>query len=336
MYAVALVDDPPHYQLFAIDLSDGSIVFDRPFDPPDLNPVHQGQRGALALANGRVYATFGNRSYPSCDPWNGWVVGASASDPAEELVFYKVPSSRAGIWAPGGAAVDPDGNLLVATGDGPNNPGSFPHSESVIKLSPTLQELDFWAPADWAELDRHDIDIGSVSPALLPDLGLVFQGGKNSYGYLLRADHLGGVGGDLYQEQVLPGQCGGIFGGTAYLASLLFVPCGPQIVALQVVASRLGLPAGRPGFTQAWQGPTQTRTGRPTVGSPIVAGGAVWAVDAERHLLALDVLTGEQRFRGDLPGAPARFATPTSGGGRIYATGGHQVVAFNLVSGESD
>jgi outer membrane protein assembly factor BamB len=192
-----------------------------------------------------------------------------------------------------------------------------------------LDELDFWAPQDWRLLDQSDIDIGSVSPTLLPDLGLLFQAGKNSYGYLIPADHLGGIGGDVYQEQVLPGQCGGVFGATVYLTPFLYVPCGPALVALSVTRSRADQP-GKPGFSLAWR-VEQTRIGLATIGPPIIAGGAVWNTDALGRLWAMDAITGDVRFQGDLPGIPAHFATPTSGGGRIYATGGHFVAAFSLV-----
>jgi outer membrane protein assembly factor BamB len=331
LYTVALTDAALHYQLYALNVADGSLAFERALDPPGLNPRTQGQRGALALANGQVYVTFGNRSYPSCDPWNGWVVGASAGDPSASLLSYTVPTSRAGIWAPGGPSVDADGNVFVAVGEGPKVPQDFPHSESVIKLSASLEELDFWAPDDWPNLDRYDIDIGSISPTLLPDFGLIFQGGKNSFGYLLQANHLGQVGGDLYQDQVLPGQCGGMFGATAYLSPLLYVPCGSSILALKITESRSDNP-GHPGFSLVWKGPEQSVVGKETsVGSPIVAGGAVWATDPHAHLVAMDAATGEVRYQANLPGVPAHFATPTSGGGRIYAAGGHQIAAFELL-----
>jgi outer membrane protein assembly factor BamB len=328
LYAVAVVGSPLHYQLYALNLDDGSIRFERPLDPPGLDARTHGQRGALLLANDTVYATFGNRSYPSCDPWTGRVVAASASDPDAHLSMYTVESSRAGIWAAGGPTLGDAGNLYVATGDGPAISDSFGRSESVIKLSPTLDELDFWAPADWRLLDKSDIDIGSVSPTLLPDLGLIFQAGKNSYGYLIPADDLGGIGGDVYQEQVLPGQCGGVFGSTVYLAPRLYVPCGPALIALNVTRSRADQP-GKPGFDLAWQ-VVQTRIGLATIGAPIVAGGAVWNTDARGRLWGVDAATGDVRFQADLPGIPAHFATPTSGGGRIYATGGHFVAAFSL------
>ena len=329
LYALALVGDPLHYEMYALDIKDGSITFQRDVDPPGLNARTHGQRGALLLANGKVYATFGNRSYPSCEPWTGRVVAISASDPDADLLMYTVPSSRSGIWASGGPTLDGDGNVYVVTGDGPPHGTTFGWSESVIKLSPTLKVLDFWAPADWKMLDDHDIDIGSVSPMLLPDFDLIFQAGKNSYGYLIPSDKLGGIGGDAYQEQVLPGQCGGVFGSVVYQSPWLYVPCGPSLVALRVTRSRAEQP-GKPGFNLAWR-VEQTRIGIATIGPPIVAGGAVWNTDARGRLWAVDAATGEIRFQADLPGIPAHFATPTAGGGRIYATGGHFLAAYELI-----
>src|SRR6185312_16003769 len=104
---------------------------------------------------------------------------------------------------------------------------------AVLALSPLLNELDSWQPNDWQALDRSDTDVGSVPPALLPDLGLLFQTGKNGTGYLLRVGSLGGVGGEAVSGTV-PAGCGGVFGGTAYAPPLLYLPCRNGVVAVQV------------------------------------------------------------------------------------------------------
>jgi hypothetical protein len=49
--------------------------------------------------------------------------------------------------------VDDAGNLYVATGNSFSD-GAFDFGDSVIKLSPELQRLDFFAPENWAELKR--------------------------------------------------------------------------------------------------------------------------------------------------------------------------------------
>jgi outer membrane protein assembly factor BamB len=248
------------------------------------------------------------------------VVAASASDPTTGLTTYTTPARRAGMWAPGGVAIAPDGSVYVATGNGDAS-GPEGRTEAVLALSPALQEVGAWQPSDWLALDRADRDVGSVPPALLQDQGLVFQSGKNGTGYLLRMGGLGGVGGEAFSGSI-PAGCGGVFGATAYASGMLYVPCGGKVVALQVSNNP-------PSFSLAWQGPGEQ--GQPTVGAPIVAGGAVWDVDLGGRVLALDAATGNQRFAGQLPGQPNKFAGLAYGGGQVYVATPDGVAAFQLV-----
>jgi outer membrane protein assembly factor BamB len=318
IYAAAMVTTS-RYELYAVDLATGLVTFHRPLDAPGLDAPSAGQRGALALQQGRVYVPFGGR-LGDCGNYHGQVVAASASDPSAPLLTYTTPARRAGMWAPGGVAVASDGTLYVATGNGDAS-GPEGRTEAVLALSPTLDELDAWQPSDWLALDRSDTDVGSVPPALLPDLGLIFQTGKNGQGYLLRIGSLGGVGGEVASAGV-PAGCGRVFGGTAYAAPMLYVPCGSRVVALRVSGSP-------PGFTLAWRGPDET--GQPTVGSPIVVAGAVFDVDLSGRLFALDASTGAQRFQAQLPGQPVHFAALAYGGGRVYTTTSEGVAAYQLV-----
>ena len=318
LYAAAMVQ-PAQYELYAVDIGSGVVVFHRPLDQPGLDAPSAGQRGALALDQGRVYIPFGGR-FGDCGNYHGQVVAASATDPVAPLVTYTTPARRAGIWAPGGAAMTGDGTLYVATGNGDAN-GPEGRTEAVLSLSSTLDELDSWQPTDWQALDRSDTDIGSVPPALLADQGLIFQAGKNGKGYLLRIGALGGVGGEVFSGTV-PAGCGGVFGATAYASPMLYVPCGSRVVALQVSGDPLG-------FSLAWRGPDET--GQPTVGSPIVAAGAVWDADLGGRLFALDAATGAQRFVGQLPGKPDRFVGLAYGGGQIYVATPDGVAAFQLI-----
>jgi len=224
------------------------------------------------------------------------------------------------MWAPGGVAIADDGTLYAATGNGDAN-GPEGRTEAVVALSPTLDELSAWQPSDWQALDRSDTDIGSVTPALLADLGLVFQSGKNGKGYLLRLGALGGVGGEVASGSV-PAGCGAVFGSTAYASPMLYLPCRSRVVALQVSGSP-------PAFTLAWRGPDES--GQPTVGPPIVVAGAVWNVDLAGRLFALDAASGTLRFQIDLGGKPTHFATLAYGGGQIYTTTDAGVSAFQLV-----
>jgi outer membrane protein assembly factor BamB len=318
LYAAAMVQ-PAHYELYALDLNSGSVVWHRPLDQPGLDAPSAGQRGALALEQGQVYVPFGGR-FGDCGSYHGQVVAASSSDPTAALIAYTTPAGRAGMWAPGGVDIGSDGTLYAATGNGDAS-GPEGRTEAVLALSAALQEVDSWQPADWQALDRSDTDVGSVPPALLQDQGLIFQTGKNGQGYLLKIGGLGGVGGEAFSGSV-PAGCGGVFGATAYASPMLYVPCGGKVVALQVSNNP-------PSFSLAWQGPGEQ--GRPTVGAPIVAAGAVWDVDLGGRVLALDASTGAQRFAGQLPGPPNKFAGLAYGGGQVYVATPDGVAAFQLI-----
>ena len=316
LYAAAMVE-PSRYELYAVDLGSGSVFWHRPLDAV-IDPPSAGQRGALTLEQGQVYVPVGGR-FGDCGNYHGQVVAASANDPSASLFAYTTPARRAGIWAPGGVGIDGDGTLYVATGNGDAN-GPEGRTEAVLALSPSLEETDSWQPTNWQALDRSDTDVGSVPPALLSDLGLIFQSGKNGQGYLLQIGGLGSVGGQVFSG-AMPGGCGGVFGATAYASPTLYIPCGGKVVALSVSNNP-------PSFSLAWQGPGE---GGGAVGAPIVAAGAVWDVDPSGRLLVLDAASGTQRAALDLPSKANKFAGLAYGGGQVYVATPSGVAAFQLI-----
>ena len=165
MYVVATLAQPNvHYELYAININNGATAWHETVSPSG-NPIYQGQRSALALANGRVYIPFGGRS-GDCGTYSGTVVGALASGPGS-LVSYALPAGHeGGIWAPSGSAVDGSGNVYVTTGNttcgSTCNPFDF--GETVLKLSPTLGLVDWWAPTNWPSLNAGDTDQQSHLP----------------------------------------------------------------------------------------------------------------------------------------------------------------------------
>jgi outer membrane protein assembly factor BamB len=308
IYAVAELNTPTiHHQLVGFDLRSGAIVVSRSADPAGMVPIAQQQRAALALSKGRVYVSYGGLN-GDCGAYHGWVVGAS-TDGSGPLLDYQVPTTReGGIWAPSGPMVDRKGNLFVATGNG-ESVDVFDHGNAVVKLSPELQELDFFAPVEWAEWNRLDLDLGSTGPVLLPS-GLVFQIGKQHIAYLLDANHLGGIGGEVASLDV---GCAA-FGGDAVAGNLVYVPCSSGIRAVRIAPDR--------SMSIAWQGPAGS------AGSPIVAGGAVWVVDYDGGLLyALDPVTGAQRRRMDV-GHARHFTSPTTAGGHVIVATDRTVQSF--------
>jgi outer membrane protein assembly factor BamB len=303
VYVVAFVR-PAQHVLYTVDLT-GEVRGSRPVDPPGDSPRTEQQRGALTLSGGTVYVPYGGL-FGDCGQYHGWVVGAPAGGGA--LTSYQVPCHReCGLWAPGGPSVDGSGDLWVASGNG-DSTTSFDYGNAVLRLSPDLKLRDWFAPSDWASLNRSDQDLGSISPALLGD-GPAWISGKGGTGYLLRRDNLGHVGGQAASGPACPS-----FGGTAYAAQTLYVACSGELLAVRVDAS------GR-GFSVRWRKPL----GSP--GAPIVANGAVWVVDvAGGSLLALDAADGRQLFSD--PGGPAaHFATAAASGSVVYAALGRRVVA---------
>ena len=307
IYVVAF-ETPGVHQLVALDTGDGRVLFSRQVDPPGADPLVQQERGALSLANGRVYVPFGGL-FGDCGDYHGWVVGTDA-DGKGGLLSYMVQSGReAGIWAPSGAAVDSSGDLFVTTGNGASN-SQFDQGNSVIKLSPALVQLGYFAPDDWQQLNQGDTDLGSVGPLLLGN-GELFQVGKEGVGYLVNASDLGGIGGQVYAGRV----CSSAYGGAASAGSKVFVPCTDGLVALGVT---------RASFQVVWKSP-----GFPA-GPPIVTGGTVWALDTSSGTLhGYDAATGAETFTFTAGGV-TRFTTPSFGDGRVFVAAGTQVVAYQV------
>ena len=306
--AVAFLQ-PGHHELYALDAATGAVKFHRAIDPPGANPIVEQQRAGLVLANGRVYVAYGGL-WGDCGPYHGWVVGVPA-DGSDAMVNYQVPSGRAaGIWAPPGPTVDASGDLFVVTGNS-DSTAQFDYGNAVIRLTPDLKVVDWFAPTDWAALNRSDRDLGSLSATLL-DGGRVFTAGKSGQGYVLDARHLGQVGGQVYSA----GVCSGAYGGAVYRAPDLYVPCLNGIAALRV---------GSDGhFTVAWHGPAGA------AGSPILAYGALWTIDWQgATLYALDPSSGSVRFSAPL-GTVMHFVSPSAADGHVYVPAGRTIIAFKV------
>jgi outer membrane protein assembly factor BamB len=310
LYVVAFLSGF-HHMLFALSLTDGSLSWQRPVDPVGSVASTQQQRGALAIGSGYVYVPLGGL-FGDCGAYHGYVVGISL-DGATALA-YEVPSPRgAGIWAAQGVSVASDGSVYAVTGNATSSASTFGYSDSVLQLSPDVQTVrSYFAPSNWAQLNAGDVDLGSTGVALLAN-GLAFVIGKEGVGYVLRAGALGGVGGSLASRHV----CSGAWGGTSWMGSVVFVPCIDGLYALSVSSSSVSV---------LW------RALHPSLGSPIISAGAVWAIEpATGTLFALDASSGAVRFSTSI-GAAAHFSTPAATDGFVVAPAGRNVVALSVVS----
>jgi len=309
VYAVGMVR-PGRHMLFELDLSDGHLVGSKPVDVDGADPRVHNQRGALSLVNSEVLVPYGGR-LGDCGDYHGRLVAAAVSGAGIGAVTsYTLPTEgRGGWWAPPGAAVASDGSFYLASGNSSSSE-TFDYGNSVVRFSTDLRVLDSFAPKDWRTLDEQDGDLGSTSPVLLAG-DRVFQVGKAGIAYLLKAKHLGGIGGELDSTRVCSTSA---FGGVAHDGGTLFVPCSDGVV--QVVVNGDGF---RVGWTAALTSP----------GPTIIAGGAVWTVATQSgDLVALDPSSGKVVFSQPVGNVPSRFTSAAAGGGRVILGAGRTVFAF--------
>ncbi len=294
VFAVAEISGPTHV-LVGLDVNTGQVKVRRIVDTDGMDPRAHQQRPALALAHDMVYIAFGGLD-GDCSDYIGRVV-ASHTNGQGSLLVYRVPTPReGGVWATPGPSVDASGNLYVSVGNGAITSGQWDRSDSVLKLSPTLQLLDAFAPSSWGQDNANDADLGSQGPALLPG-NYIFAAGKTGNGYILNANHLGGIGGSVDEQSVCRS-----FGGPATVGSTIFVPCTSGLLQITVDSS------GH--MHQGWQASGDI------FGSPVVGGHTVYSF-SNGVMHALNMNSGQ--MVASLNVEPAnRFVTPTIYGTSIF------------------
>lgn len=292
VFALAELAGGQHF-LVGANVTTGAVEVRVRLEPPKGSPLAHQQRAALTLLGGRVYVAYGGL-FGDCSTYFGSVVSVTTAG-ASPLSF-SVPTTReAGIWAPGGAVVDGQ-RLLYSVGNGESTT-NYDGSDSVVALSPTLSQVDLFAPSTWPQDNQRDLDLGSSNPTLIGDKVLAI--GKRGTGYVLQHDKLGGVGGQLSQATLCRS-----FGGSSNSGGIAYVPCTDGTRAIQL--------AGNGTASVKWKDSVNAN------GSPTVGGGAVWVVNyTNGTLFALDPANGNTRAQLSI-GAVPHFASPTLSGNHAY------------------
>ena len=157
----------------------------------------QEERGALALVNGIVYASYSGY-VGDCGPYHGWVVGVDINNHSN-VMAWATDAEGGGIWGHGGVASDGT-SMFVVTGNTFTSPGDpWSGGEAIVRLNAGPVFSDFWAPVNWQALDGSDTDLGGCSATVVDVPGanpsqLVLALGKDRNAYLLDRNNLGGVG----------------------------------------------------------------------------------------------------------------------------------------------
>jgi len=338
MYVVDKILDngTVRHQLHALDIGTGQ---DNPGSPVTIsatstsnagkvvtfNSLHQKNRPGLLLANGIVYLGFGSNF---CNDGNhSWVLGYDAATLAQTGVFNTNPDhGLTSIWqAGGGLAGDDAGNIYPLTSEGNYDAdiGGQGYTNSVLKLGPDLQLLDFFIPGAVQYLNDHDLDLSAGSPVLLPDMDgpyphVMVASGKQGIIYVLNRDNLGMYSpSDSQIIQELVGVIGSFRTAPAYWNGRLYYSAKAEPMKVFSVSSGMLSPA-----PIAMTSLQLTGAHAPSVSSNGDADGIVWVIHGG-DLYAFDAITlkmlynTHQMARDNLPKL-SHFVTQTVINGRVY------------------
>lgn len=307
------------------------------------------QRPGLLLLNGVIYTAWSSH----CDigPYHGWLIAYDARTLQQVAVYNNTPNGVEGsFWAGGAApAADAAGNIYVVAGNGTFDQASpVPDlGESYIKLSTAsgLSVADYFAPFNFDQLNRDDVDVGSAGVALLPDETgsalhphLLVGAGKEGRIYLLDRDNLGKVraGADSQIVQSISGATGGVFGNPAYHNNTVYF-CGSNdaMKAFPISQGRLASASSQSPtiFNFPACVPTISASGASSPGVVwiIAIAGALHAYDSNN--LANELYHSNQNLARDALGAAVKFSVPTVANGKVYAGTQNSLAVYGLLHG---
>lgn len=305
-------------------------------------PATEADESPLNVANGYLYATISGYNGDGT-PYDGHVVAVNLSS-GKPTVFNSLCSDkhqllsgsgcsaqRSGIWARGGAVVDPDasmnGRVYAATGNGDfnaNQKSGVNYGDSVVALSADLLDLiGSYTPTNYQQLQDGDVDLGSTSPTMLPQQPssqtpwMMTEGGKDAVLKLLNRAALPGVGNEL-QLVDLPGP---LFSTPAVWTdgssnAWLFMGFSDVVQAYRLQTNGSGVSS----LVGIWHTSPGQTGGEGT--SPVVANGIIF-VAFDGAIVALDALNGNELWNSsNHPKSigPVHWQSPIVANGWVYCS----------------
>jgi outer membrane protein assembly factor BamB len=327
-------------------------------------------RAALLLANGNIYTSWSSL----CDyrPYTGWVISYNATTLVRNHVLNITPNGDSGaIWMSGnGPAADRFGNVYLLDGNGTFDStlsGGFPvnsdYGNAFLKFSSTLHVKDYFQVRDVVFANTHDIDLGSGSVLILPDLvdsghhtkHLAVGAGKDGHIYVVDRDNMGKFNSEsnnIWQD-ITSGLGSSVFSGSAYFnGKVYFGPREGTIKAFNITNALLATSASfQTNNTFAYPGATPSISANGTRNAilwaaedpspeflggcqPLCRSGAsppavLHAYDASNlH----ELYNSNQASNGrDHFGMGNKFITPTVAGGKVFVGTTSGVGVFGLL-----
>jgi hypothetical protein len=340
--------NPIKHFVYSLNVDTGATNANWPADLNDAGigfiSLDQEDRGALALVNGIVYVPFSGYA-GDCGNYHGWVVGVHIDNPSV-VGGWATAAQGGGIWGHSGVASDGT-NMFVITGNTfGTTPGNWMGGEAIVRLQAgpvfTGNPTDFWAPANWHDLDVGDTDLGGCS-AILIDVPnatpsqLVLALGKDGNAYLVNRNNLGGVAGpvtSLGVDGTLRGQSSATYT-TGQGTYFVFRAGGSQIKAYKITATN------PPAIVSAWS-VSQSGEGSPWVTTTDATNNAiVWVVGADQggdhRLHGYDGDTGDVVYAGggadELMTGTRKWNSGMVARGSIYVANDNKVYKFNVSGG---
>ena len=335
----------PH-RLHALDITNGKELLSGPVlvSDPNLQPVHKLQRPGLAIANGAVYVAFG--SLQDKTPYHGVLFAFNETTLAEITSWTTTPTGgEGGIWQGGGApSLDSSGNVYLLTGNGTAD-GVSNFGESVVKLSPQLQLLDFFSPYNATALSVADLDLGSASAPVMPaQLGQfpheMILCGKSPVVYVVNRVSMGGyntTSDNIVQEltNIVGGTATGRDAGQACYSTPsawgdnIYFAANGDVLKQFSLNPNTGLlstaPVYKGAFAYDWPG------SQAMISSNGSTNGIIWTFDNLAKKVHADNASNVSLPLWVSPYISTgylKWTTPTVINGHVYVGGQHTVVAF--------
>ena len=383
LYAVTMSKDrSEHYmqRLHALDLQTGAEEFGGPIDihatisggsatrqGRDFDPQQYEERAALLLLNGVVYTSWA--SHCDFDPYNGWIIGYSATTLKQTAALNITPNGKEGaIWQSGaGPAADPDGYIYVLAANGTFDTkldsNGFPvrddFGNSFLKISThagRLSVADYFVMSNVVAENAADGDLGSGGPVVLPEMKdaagqtrhLAVGAGKDRNIYLVDRHAMGHFdprgNSNIYQElpAALQGRLwDGEHGAPAYFDHRLYYGAMEQPMReFRFLHARLlAKPSSQTALSFIYPGAT------PSISADGTRNGIVWAVENrdpvvlrayDANDLSHELYNSRQAPSGrDFVGSGNKFMTPTIAHAKVYVGTENGVGVFGLLPGSA-